>query len=492
MKKLISFLFVFFVGVAGFAQVDLSDKYLPNPDPIEAKIEDYVNVNRYRKILLNRFLDYVQVDSQSVEGLDGTFVLSDEVRKTADLLYAELQGMLRNNPAHATVNMSEWKYIYVRFPSNLPERMKAIPSLGFSCHYDVTPDEAGHDIKPIVHKHYKGGILWINKDLNMFLDPNMEKGEQAAPYLKQLIGETIVTSDGTTLLGADDKAGVSVLMTTIQTLIDHPEIPHGELQIVFTPNEDVGQSAEYLSLKDEPAYLRFTPDIAFDFDGQVDGQVMVENFIAENYKIDIAGRPFHGMNAMETDGMSAIFLQGAALSAFSEKWWPWNSQQREKYLDFYDIDTKSIPGHVVLSARARGFTEQELREIENRVSEVVDSLATKYRTQMIVSKVFDYDNVGAGVSPLAWPIAWAAVTASGATPHPTGIRAGTTLAMMYAKSQEDPDTPAITGYTYFTGQQNEHTKYEWLSEKDMFLSYKTAMNTILQVIEQSVKNSPAQ
>ena len=493
MKKLISCLSVFFVSSVAFAQVDLSDKYLPNQDPIETKIEDYVNVNRYRQILLNRFLDYVQVDSQSQEGPGGTFLLSPEVVKTADLLYAELKNMLHNNSSHATVNMSEWKYIYVRFPSNLRHPNRRVPSLGFSCHYDVTPDEEGHNVQPIVHVNYKGDLLWINRDFDMYLDSNLKTGEHAAPYLKKLIGETIVTSDGTTLLGADDKAGVSILMTTIQTLIENPKIPHGELQIVFTPNEDVGQSAEYLSHKDAPDNLRFTPDIAFDFDGQVDGQVMVENFIAEGYEVDLPGRPYHGMNAKETGGLNALDLQTSFLGAFPEKWRAPESEGYDRYLDWYE-STELGAEHRRVRGRARGFKKSDLIEIGERVSHVVDSLNARYSTNITYNKVFQYDNVGNGVSPLAWPIAWAAVTASGATPHPTGIRAGTTLAMMYAKSQEEHqfgDRP-ITGYTYFTGQQNEHTRYEWLSEKDMFLAYKTALNTILQVIEQSVKNTSAQ
>ncbi len=490
MKKTMSCFLALLASVFAYAQVDVSDKYLPNQDPILSTIEDYVNPDRYRGILLNRFLSYVQVDSQSVEGENGAFVLSPEVSHTADLLYAELQSMLSNNSSHATVDMSQWKYIYVHFPSNLPRKVtKRTPKLGFSCHYDVTPEEEGHNVKPQVHKNYNGGILWINKGLNMALNPDLEQGEQAAPYLKQLVGETIVTSDGTTLLGADDKAGVSILMTTIQTLIEHPEIPHGELQIVFTPNEDVGQSADYLSLKGAPEHLRFTPDIAFDFDGQVDGQIMVENFTAVNYEINIPGRNYHAMNAKQVDGLSAIMLQAAAIKALPESWLPWNSEGYEDYVDPYELEANV--SHASIKIRSRGFDPKDLQAHEQRIAEVLDSLNAKYRTHMTYTRVFDYDNVGNGVSPLAWPIAWAAVTASGATPHPQAIRAGTTLAMMYARSQENAqnDEPAITGYTYFTGQQNEHTRYEWLSEKDMFLAYKTALNTVLQVIEQSTKRA---
>lgn len=430
---------------------------------------DLLNPDQYRDVLFKRFLDYVQIDSQSVYGPNNTFVLSDEVKNTADLLYKELKEMLHNNSSNATLHMSDWKYIYVHFPSNLPSKIaKKVPSLGLSCHYDVTPEAPGHNIKPQVHRNYDGNILWINKKLNKFLDPNTTD-----PYLKNLIGETIVTSDGTTLLGGDDKAGTSVLVTTIQTLIENPSIPHGELQIVFTPNEDVGQSAEHLDL----AY--YNPEISFDFDGEVDGQIMVENFTAVGYDITIPGRQAHASQFKQQDGLDPNQPAAHFLAGIPTEWWPQYSEGHQPYLHFYSY--QKTPGDTVyLKARSRYFDASDGKKHDEKIRQVADSVEKIFRIHIDIQKSSQYENVAYGIHPLALPIALQAVADAGATPRPESVRGGTTTAMFNAKW-------GITGYTYFTGQQRMHSTYEWLSEKDMFLSYKTALNTIRQVIVQSTK-----
>ncbi len=425
--------------------------------------------DQYRQILLDRFLRYVQIDSQSVYGPHNSFVLSEDVKNAADQLYAELQEMIQGNSTGVNLYMSEWKYIYVHFPSNLPKKTaNRVPTLGFSCHYDVTPEAIGHNIKPHVHKNYDGGTIWINKEQDKFLN------QQTDPYLANLIGETIVTSDGTTLLGADDKAGTSVLVTTIQTLLEHPEIPHGKIQIVFTPNEDVGQSAYKL---DYPKY--YNPDIAFDFDGEVNGQIMTENFTAVGYNIIIPGRSAHGGNAKKENGLDPNQVAGHFLAAIPDNWWPQNSEKREHY--FHAFDYQKTPGDTVyINVRSRFFDQKDGNMHEEFVKETTDSLNKRYNTNITYEKSLQYENVAYGVHPLAKSIAFKAVSDAGMTPYADPVRGGTTTAMFNAMW-------GITGYTYFTGQQREHTTKEWLSEKDMFASYKTALNTIREVIIQSTK-----
>ncbi len=431
--------------------------------------QSIISPDAYRKPLLDRFLAYTQVDSQSVYGPNNTFVLSPEVSHAADLLYKEIQDIFQKNPSNASYHMSEWKYIYVTFPSNLPNLIKKqIPVLGFSCHYDVTPEAPGHNIKPQIHTNYDGGTIWINQKLNKFINP------QTDPYLAQLIGETIITSDGTTLLGGDDKAGTAILMTLIETLAENPKsILHGDLQIVFTPNEDVGQSAEHLDL------TYYNPQISFDFDGEVNGEIMAENFTAVGYDVEIPGRQAHPSHYKEQNGLDPNQVASKFIAQIPDNWWPQHSEGHQPYLHPYSY-VKSAGDTVYIKMRSRYFDAQDGALHERKINELADSLSKIFSTTIKVIKSQQYENVAYGIHPLAKSVAEKAVRNAGFTPKFISVRGGTTTAMFNAKW-------GITGYTYFTGQQRIHSTYEWLSEKDMFLAYKTALNTIDELIRQSAQ-----
>lgn len=409
----------------------------------------------YRNGLFARFINYTQVDSQSKE--DGTeFPMNDNLRATAALLTEELRLVLANRP-DIKLHLSQDQYIYVQIPSNLKH---SAPVLGFSCHYDTTPEIDGSSIRPVVHKNYNGGDIVINQEKGLVINPKTD------PYLAKLVGKTIVTSDGNTMLSGDDKAGVAIVMTLIQTLADHPDIKHGPLQFVITPNEDIGMSADRLEL----AYYK--PDISFDFDGGVDGEIMVENFTAEGYKITFKGRAAHPYEAKAKDMLDPYQVGSSFVASLPEEYWPQHSEGREPYFHVYDMQKQGAD--IVVSGRLRYFDQEDGRRMERMVAQKADSVAQALRTQVDIHSFKQYENVSYGVHPKAKEIAVKAARAAGVTPRLVSERAGTTTAMMMAKW-------GFSGYTLFTGQVNPHAYTEWLSEDDMFKAYKTGLNIVREV-----------
>lgn len=410
----------------------------------------------YRDGLFSRFINYTQVDSQSQEDDSVEFPMNDNLRQMAALLVDELKLITAKRP-DIKIHLSADQYVYVSIPSNLKRKA---PVLGFSCHYDTTPEIEGTSIKPVVHRNYDGKDIVINKEKGLIINPKNN------PYLAKLVGKTIVTSDGNTMLSGDDKAGVSIVMTLIQTLAENPGIKHGPLQFVITPNEDIGMSADRLEL----AYYK--PDMAFDFDGGVDGEVMVENFTAEGYKITFKGRAAHPYNAKEADMLDPVQIGTSFVATLPESYWPQNSENREPYFHAYDINKNGAD--VVISGRLRYFDKKDGAEMERTIQQKADSLAAHYRTQVEIHQVKQYENVAYGAHPKAKELVVKAVTDAGATPRLTSERAGTTTAMIMARW-------GFSGYTLFTGQVNPHAYTEWLSEDDMFKAYKTGLNLIKEV-----------
>lgn len=430
----------------------------------------------YRPTLLNRFLEYVQIDSQSQYGqYYGDWVMSEDVAKAGELLYTELQNILQTNNANATIHFSQDKYIYVHFPSNLSERLtEVIPVLGMSAHYDTTPEVPGKGIKPQVIKNYQGGKVVINEEKGIVLDP-----QTTDDYLNQLIGNTIVTSDGTTILGADDKAGTAVVVTVIQTLAENPKIAHGDLQFMLVPSEDVGLAAHRVETK------YFKPEIYFDFDGEVNGEIMAESFTAKGFLVTLRGRAAHPSEAAAQNGLEVSEVLGTFLQQINQAndLKPNQSQGREPYIRFAAGDIK--PGTEAESLRLQGyarfFTDEEWSRMKNLVQAAIAHVNVVYGTknEVIIDETSQYKNLADGMHPMTKNIVSQAAQEAGVTPRFITVRGGITPGMMNARH-------GITGMGLWTGQQRVHSEYEWLSEKDMFSAYKTALNLIQETIQQSI------
>lgn len=221
--------------------------------------------------LLNRFLKYVAYDTQS-DPNSKTYPSTDKQWVLLKELLKELKAM------QIDASIDEYGYVIGRIPSNLDKKSK---TLALIAHVDTSPDASGKSVKPTIVKNYDGEKILLNKDRKIFLDPN------TFPNLKDKVGHDLIVTDGTTLLGADDKLGVAEIMTIAAYLSDNKDVKHGEIVIVFTPDEEVGTGTEYIQTKNIQA------DFAFTLDGSKVGEIAYENFNAASAKITMIGQSVH-------------------------------------------------------------------------------------------------------------------------------------------------------------------------------------------------------
>ncbi len=413
--------------------------------------------DKYRSGMIERFVKYAQIGSMSDYNAEWMTPGQEQI---AQALYEEIKSF--GLPTY----LSEDKYIYVNIPSNLKNR-KA-PVLGLSAHYDTTPDILGNGVKPQIIKSYDGKPIVLKN--NHVID------FESDPYLRNMIGKTIVTSDGTTNLGADDKAGVTIVVTLLKTLAENPKIPHGPIQVVITPNEDVGRSAERLDLK----YYR--PDYAFDFDGGVDGEMVVENFSAYGVIVTAQGVNGHQSYAAENGYRnSAKPIADLIAAAAPAENLPNNSRGDQGYIEPHHIEYNQAKNTHAVDFRLRFFDQQEGKRYMDRIKQAADSLQNALDAAITVKVTAQYENVANGVKPEALGMINQAMKEAGVTPKPKKERAGTTSAMIMAKH-------GFGGYTVFTGQNNPHAFTEWLSEEDMFKAYKVALNLVKQAAQMNASD----
>ena len=445
----------------------------------------------YRSVLFDRFLKYVTYNSQS----SYTEEITPDQIETAQKLYNEIKTL-----GYPQAQLSEHHYIFVKIPSNLPKGQTA-PILGFSAHYDVTPDVTTNNVHAQVINNYRGNKIDLGlnpKGEPQALDPNTKRDA----YLKTQIGKTIVTSDGTTNLGADDRAGMSILITLLQVLAENPNRPHGEIQIVIAPNEETGGAADYIT------EVPYRPEIAFDFDGSVDGELMVNNFNALQVLVTVKGHEGHQSNADGTyinHGLAAAdlvkqvyedpsiprrFAGNSIVNPQSTNghWLrlPTESRNMEGYLDvFLQRPANDV---TIVDFRARSFAQADLDQIEQFIREITDFLAVKYYDPQTERKVTfsietrsTYNNVGETAHPASLEVARAAFAGAGVNMRPVSERAGTTGAIFVAATKNEEEK-IVGSFMLLTGQNNMHSYVEWLSEEDMFRGFWIGLNIVDQVV----------
>ena len=222
--------------------------------------------------ILKRFLRYVSIDTQS-DDTATTYPSTEKQRDLGRLLIEELKELGLKD-----VTVDEFGYIMATLPSNVSHK---VPVIGFLAHMDTSPDMSGANVKPQIIENYKGDDIVLNKETKLTMTT------REFPELKHYVGQTLITTDGTTLLGADDKAGIAEIMTAVDYLIKHPEIKHGKIRISFTHDEEVGHGVDHFDVK------RFAADFGYTMDGGAVGELEYENFNAAGAKISIQGRNIH-------------------------------------------------------------------------------------------------------------------------------------------------------------------------------------------------------
>ncbi len=249
-----------------------------------------------KKEIKERFFRYIKIDTQSDENSE-TFPSTKKQFDLLNLLNKELQEFGLKS------EIDEHGYVMATLPSNID---KKIPVVGFICHVDTSPDMSGENVNPLVWENYDGGDITINKDLKLVLTTEL------FPDLKEYVGDTIITTDGTTLLGADDKAGITEIMTAVKYLVEHPEIKHGEIKIGFTPDEEIGRGVDFFDVK------KFGAQYAYTMDGSHVGELEFENFNAAKLTVNIQGRNVHPGYAKDKMLNSMLIAYGVQCIASSE------------------------------------------------------------------------------------------------------------------------------------------------------------------------------
>ena len=392
--------------------------------------------------VIDRFLRYVKVDTQSSENSN----TSPSTMKQHDLAVM-LAKELTEIGAQDVFYDKEHCYIYATIPSTLTEKSKKTPVIGFIAHMDTSDAVSGKDVKPRIVENYDGKDIPLNQKENIVLSPS------AFPELLNHKGENLIVTDGTTLLGADDKAGVSEIMTMAAELLQHPEIKHGELRICFTPDEEVGEGTRYFDLE------RFHADFAYTVDGGKLGELEYENFNAAEAELIIHGRSVHPGDAkgkMLNATLIAYEFQ-SMLPVFDN---PMYTEGRE---GFYHLTLmKGTCDMAVVYYIIRDHDLTKFGRKKDRFRKIVDYLNDKYGQGTIELTMEDsYFNMIEKIRPHMHLIenARKAMAQAQVTPIENPIRGGTDGAALSFKGLPCPNL--------CTGGYNYHGKYEYASIPEM-------------------------
>jgi tripeptide aminopeptidase len=413
------------------------------------------------RVLLDRFLRYVKIDTQSDES-STTHPSTAKQKNLARLLLDELVTL-----GCTDAWMSEICHVYATVPSNLPaERGAKVPVLGFLAHVDTYPGTSGTDVQPQIVESYQGG--------DIVLPATGDKLTVASnPNLAGCLGHTLIHTDGTTLLGADDKAGVAEIMTTIDWLFRHPDFKHGKLRIAFTPDEEIGRGVDGFDLQG------FAADYAYTVDGSGIAEVEDETFSADSATITIQGHDVHPGQAKNVM-VNAVRVATAIVESLPGDRLPETTEGREPYLHPYQIEGDVSRARVRFLVRA--FTERELIERENVLRQIVADVGRLFTGATIDLQITpSYRNMGEHIAKDSKVIDYAvlAVERQGLAPIRRAVRGGTDGSRLSAMGLLTPNL--------FTGGQSPHSVREWISLPWMA----AAVGVCLQLIGVWVEKSRA-
>ena len=393
----------------------------------------------YKFTVVEKFLNYVQIDTQS--NPDSHSNPSTEKQKNLSALLArELKAM-----GIADAHSDEFGYVYATIPSN---STKNIPVICFCSHVDTAPDCSGTNVKPIFHNGYNGSDIVLPDDTTQIISVNKY------PYLKKHIGSDIITASGNTLLGADDKSGVAEIMDMVNYLITHPEVKHGTIKILFTPDEEIGAGTAKLDLQ------KLAADVAYTLDGGEVGTLEDETFSADGVTITVSGviaHPGYGKNTL----VNAIKIVGAIAAALPlDEWSPETTEKREGFV--HPVQIEGIAEKASISFIVRDFDTAKLEEHENRLRAIAEKVLAQYPEATMTFEVKEqYRNMKEVLQHHPHIVAYAeeAYQRAGITVVKEPIRGGTDGSRLSFMGLPCPNI--------FTGMQAIHSKHEWIGVKDM-------------------------
>lgn len=400
--------------------------------------------------VVENFLKYVAIDTQSepnVEAVPST----EKQRDLAKVLVDELVAM-----GAADVHLDEHCYVYATIPSNVE---KEVPVLAFIAHMDTSDAVSGKNVKARIIKNYDGSDIVLNKELGFIMHT------KEFPALKEKVGEDLIVTDGTTLLGADDKAGVAEIMAMAEYLLNHPEIPHGTIKIGFTPDEEVGRGVDFFDVEG------FGADFGYTVDGGEVGELEYENFNASNFKIIVKGKSIHPGSAKGI--MKNSLLMGMEFHRMLPEFE--NPAYTEGYEGFYHLESmeggcdETIMEYIIRDHDAEKF-DQKVEYFKS----CVKFLNKRYgEGSFTIEELIGYRNMKEMVEPHMHLIDHAkeAMESLGIVPNVSPIRGGTDGARLSYMGLPCPNLCA--------GGHNGHGRYEFVSVQ----SLEKCVEIILKIIE---------
>jgi tripeptide aminopeptidase len=399
--------------------------------------------------LLDRFLRYVRIDTEATEK-SNTYPSTPGQLDLSRLLRDELLAM-----GYADARMTDYGIVHATIPGNVPNT----PTVALNSHVDTSPDFSGKNVDPQVIRNYAGGDIVLPKD------PSRVIRVEDSPELLKLIGKTIITTDGTTLLGGDDKAGVAIIMEVARILSEDQSIPHGPVKIVFTCDEEIGLGVKHLDPKELGA------DVAYTLDGAGTGEVEGETFSGDGATVTISGVNIHPAIA-KGKLVNAIRLAGKFIDRLPQRVLaPEVTEGRQGFLHPYRME--GTTAKATINFILRDFETPKLAEYADLLREIGRGIERDYpEAKVEVSAYHQYRNMRDGMDkePRAVPYALEAVRRTGIEPVLRSIRGGTDGAHLTALGLPTPNISA--------GEHNFHSPLEWVCLEEMEHNTKTVLELL--------------
>ncbi len=399
-----------------------------------------------------RFLRYVQVDT-TADPNSTSFPSSAKQKDLSSMLVSELKSI-----GVSDAEMDEWGYVFATIPSNSDR--SDLPTICFCSHMDTAPDCSGTNVKPLVHRSYDGTPIVLPDDESQVITTEKH------PYLRSKIGDDLITASGLTLLGADDKAGVAIIMDFAQYIVQHPQIKHGPIRILFTPDEEVGRGVEHLDME------RLNADYGYTLDGGPLGDIEDETFSADAVKMT-----FHGVSAHPGYAKNKLIHSMKVAAEFIESlpkdsWSPETTSGREGFV--HPVAIKGGLESTTVQFIIRDHDTSKLMEYETRLKSMAEKVVKKHPGAQFDFEVFEqYRNMKEILQDLPFVTDYAveAMKRAGIEPKRAIIRGGTDGSRLSFMGLPCPNI--------FTGEMAIHSRYEYVSIQDM----QKAVDTLVELVQ---------
>ncbi|WP_299290493.1 peptidase T [uncultured Mucilaginibacter sp.] len=395
----------------------------------------------------NRFLKYVAVDTQSDAGSPAT--PSTEKQKNLGKILVEELLQIGLQDAH----LDEYGYVYATIPANT---VKKVPVICFCSHMDTSPDCSGENVKPIVHQNYQG------QDLVLPGDPSIIIRLKEHSDLQHQLGNDVITASGTTLLGADNKAGLAAIVDACKQLMDHPEIKHGAIKILFTPDEEIGRGVDKADMK------KLAADFGYTVDGESAGTIENETFSADGARLIIKGVSAHPGFA-KGKMQSAIKIAGKILAELPTELSPENTEGKQGFI--HPVSVSGFVEEAVIDFIIRDFEDEKLKEHSDVIQKIAEKVLQGFPDASFTLQISaQYRNMKQVLSQHPQVIEYGieAIKRTGLQPRLQSIRGGT-----------DGSRLSFMGLpcaNIFAGEHAFHSKQEWVSVQDMQKAVDTILN----------------